>query len=307
MSEADSNSKQTFVGLGEVLWDIFPDGPRFGGAPANYACSVAALDESVDVFMVSGVGSDELGQRALKELDQRRVRTDFVQQRSEQTGFVQVSLDDAGIATYEFAEDTAWDNLAWSDDLAALARRTGVVCFGTLGQRSAISAQTIQQFVSLVPKRALKIFDINLRPPYYSDEIIRQSLEVCNCLKLNDDELPVVADLLGLEGTHRKLLPLIAETYDLRTVVLTLGADGALLYDQGVIVESSGMSVEVADTVGAGDAFTAAISIGLQTRQVSRSDICKYACGIAGYVCSQHGATPSMPDEYRFKRVSSDK
>ena len=119
MSEADSNSKQTFVGLGEVLWDIFPDGPRFGGAPANYACSVAALDESVDVFMVSGVGSDELGQRALKELDQRRVRTDFVQQRSEQTGFVKVSLDDAGIATYEFAEDTAWDNLAWSDDLGS--------------------------------------------------------------------------------------------------------------------------------------------------------------------------------------------
>lgn len=250
--------------------------------------------------MVSGVGADELGQRALQELSQRNVATEHVQQRREQTGFVNVSLDANGVASYEFAENAAWDNLEWTPALADLAAATDVVCFGTLGQRSSASAETIQRFINAVPRDALRICDINLRPPYFSDDVIRRSLEICNCVKLNDDELPVIAELLGLNGTPEDLIVKIAERCDLRTVVLTLGSNGAMLYDRGEVVTADGIDVKVVDTVGAGDSFTAATALGLLLEDVSPQAICQRACNVAAFVCSQSGATPSFPDELRI-------
>ena len=183
-SKMKSESRVCVVGLGEVLWDVFPDGPRFGGAPANFACSAAGLSNEIDVTMASAVGDDELGRGALKELQQRNVDTSVVAIRPEPTGTVHVSLDDAGHASYRFAENTAWDCIPWKDALQELAARTNAVCFGTLGQRSETSRKSIQLFVQAVPKSALKIFDINLRPPFYDDDVIQQSLRICNVLKL---------------------------------------------------------------------------------------------------------------------------
>ena len=157
----------TIVGLGEVLWDVFPDGPRFGGAPANFACSAAGLGgDTVHAAMVSAVGNDELGRQALQALMDHAVDVRGVDQIDFQTGQVLVSLDQHGRATYEFASNTAWDHLEWTPHLKILAERTDAVCFGTLGQRAAISATTIQQFVLSTPPKSLRAFDVNFRPPF---------------------------------------------------------------------------------------------------------------------------------------------
>ena len=287
------------VGLGEVLWDVFPNGPRFGGAPANYACSVAALSNRFDVYMVSGIGSDELGDQAEAEFDRRGVKTALLQRRASPTGVVNVSVDADGVASYSFASDRAWDDLQWTEDLAGLARRTDVVCFGSLGQRSSVSASTIRQFVATCNNHTLKIFDINLRPPFVDDECIRRSLEIASCLKLNEDELPYVADLTGVKEAEEDLLKLIANRWQLKTIALTLGPEGALMLHKGELFRCAGVSTDVIDTVGAGDSFTAAMTIGLLRRD-SPQQIIDHACRVAAFVCSQSGATPASPEELRL-------
>lgn len=282
------------VGLGEVLWDIFPDKTRFGGAPANYACAVAALTNSADVYMVAGVGNDQLGERAVRQLQQRNILTAELQFRPNPTGNVNVRLNKAGNAEYAFAADTAWDNLQWNDGLQQLSRNTNVVCFGTLGQRSPVSSATIQSFVEIVPDSGLKIFDVNLRPPFFNDEIIRQSLALANVLKLNDEELPQVAQLSGVSGSQEELLRQIADTWQLGTIALTLGAEGAILLHGGHVVSIPGVPTTITDTVGAGDSFTAALTIGLLNNW-SIKEIGERATRVAAHVCSQSGATPDFP------------
>lgn len=282
------------VGLGEILWDIFPDKTRFGGAPANYACAVAALTDKADVYMVAGVGNDELGQQAVHELQQRNIQTDGLQFRPNPTGQVNVRLNKAGNAEYTFADDAAWDDLQWNDSLQQLAHNTDVVCFGTLGQRSTESSATIQSFVENVPDSGLKIFDVNLRPPFFNDDTIRQSLALANVLKLNEEELPLVAQLSGVSGSQNELLQQIADTWQLRTIALTLGAEGAVLLHGGQVVSTAGIPTTIADTVGAGDSFTAALTIGLLNDWPIK-EIGERATQVAAYVCSQPGATPDFP------------
>jgi len=282
------------VGLGEILWDVFPDGPRFGGAPANFACHVAALGGNSQI--VSAVGRDELGQRALAELDNRHVGTRAVHRHQRRpTGTVTVSLDADGQASYEFAADTAWDALPWSEDLARLAERTLAVGFGTLGQRSKCSRETIRRFVVATPATALRVFDVNLRPPFVSDSVILESLTLSNVLKLNDEELPAVAALCDLSGSDVEVMRKLAEKFALRAVALTRGPDGAVLLRDGQISEHPGIETRVVDTVGAGDAFTAALVLGL----LDGSDlgaINRSACRVAAFVCTQSGAAPQLPD-----------
>lgn len=282
------------AGLGEILWDVFPDGARFGGAPANFACSAAGLSEETNVFMVSSVGRDELGKRALESLRQHRVDISCVSSIDRPTGQVIVELDAFGSASYKFAADTAWDNLAWSAELAQLAARTDAVCFGTLGQRSEISRATICQFVSATPRSALRIFDINLRPPYFSDAIVLELLALANVLKLNDDELPAIVSLCNLSGSTTEMMQQLATRFELHSVALTRGAAGAVLVRGEEMHQQPGVEAKVVDTVGAGDAFTAAFALGLLQRD-DLADINQRACRVAAYVCSQSGATPTIP------------
>lgn len=283
---------QTFVGLGEVLWDVFPTGPRFGGAPANFCCSAASLlNDQAEVWMVSAVGDDDLGERAIRSLQENGVGTKYMQVAPQATGRVDIELDDSGIATYEFAEDSAWDHLRWNPDLQRLASRTDAVCFGTLGQRNEGTQQVIRRFLTSVPQAALKVFDINLRPPFFSDEVIEQSLQLCNVLKLNDSELPVLRKQYQLPDSAEQAIRTLADRFDLSCVVYTCGADGAACLRDDRYTTVASEPVEVIDTVGAGDAFTAAFVAGLLAN-TSTEALLRKASRVAAYVCSQPGATP---------------
>jgi fructokinase len=293
------NHRPVVIGLGEILWDVFPDGSRFGGAPANFACSTAALSDNADVHMVSAVGNDDLGQEALRQLSQRNVQVAHVAVRDQPTGTVQVTLDEEGHASYKFAEDTAWDHLEYHASVAQLAAQADAVCFGTLGQRSSQSADTIQHFVRATPAHCLRIFDINLRPPFFNDDVVLQSLECCSILKLNDDELALAARLSEASGTVDQQLAMIAKRWQLHAVALTLGADGAKMWHRDRVLQADGVPTTIKDTVGAGDAFTATLATGLLA-EVNPQKILQRACEVAAWVCSQDGGTPAIPEQLKF-------
>jgi fructokinase len=291
------------VGIGEILWDLFPDGPRFGGAPANFACTAAGMAGRVaTVEMVSAVGTDDLGTQALASLRSHGVGVSQIPQLGFPTGQVLVELDSRGHASYTFASNTAWDNLSWNASLADLAARTDLVCFGTLGQRSSPSLQTIRQFVEGTPSAAWRLLDINLRPPHWSPSVIRESLPLANAIKLNDEELAQLSPLLDLAGPEPLRLEQLLRRYSLRLVALTRGERGSVLLSAtGERSELPGERVTVADTVGAGDAFTAALALGLVADQ-PLSEIHRRASRIAAYVCTQKGATPGIPAEFLLER-----
>ena len=300
-SHIDSQVYPRIVGLGEILWDVFPDGARFGGAPANFACSAAGLAAgSARVGMAGAVGRDDLGQRALAELTSRGVDVTAVAVLPEPTGRVDVTVDLAGHASYVFAPDCAWDHVSWSGSLERLAAETSAVCFGTLGSRGSVSLATVRRFVAAVPSSALRILDINLRPPFWSPEIVRDSLPLANIVKCNDDELPVVAELLGLSGSPEAILRQLVSSHALRLAALTRGAKGSLLVSaDGLSSDLPGTPVEVVATVGAGDAFTAAVTLGLLAGW-PLSKLHAHAERVAAFVCTQAGGTPPIPADLRI-------
>lgn len=291
--------RPTVVALGEILWDIFPNGPRFGGAPANFACTTAELaGDRMDVYIAGAVGQDVLGHRAIELLRSHGVNTTCVSQVAHATGQVNVTLDVAGKPTFEIAENTAWDNLAWSDELAQLASHVDAVCFGTLAQRSPTSRDTIRQFIQSTRPDCLRILDINLRPPFWTAHDVLNSLTFANVLKLNDTELPVIAEMMGWDTTqvdlHRLLL-----FHDLQVIALTRGADGAtLINEDGERSDMPAQPAKIVDTVGAGDAYTAALAIGL-LEGASLEKINAWGNQVAAFVCSQPGGTPHFPSKYR--------
>ena len=300
-SKIDTQTDNQIVGLGEILWDVFPDGARFGGAPANFACSAAGLAAgSARVGMAGAVGRDDLGQRALAGLTSRGVAVTAVAVLPQPTGRVDVTVDLAGHASYVFAPDCAWDNVPWSDSLERLAAETSAVCFGTLSSRGATALATIRRFVAAVPSPALRILDINLRPPFWSSDIVRDSLPLANVVKCNDDELPVVAEILGLTGSPESILRQLVDRHALRLAALTRGAKGSLLVTaDGAASDLPGTPVEVIDTVGAGDAFTAAVTLGLLAGW-PLSKLHAHAERVAAYVCTQPGGTPPIPADLRI-------
>jgi fructokinase len=288
------------IGLGEVLWDVFPDGPRFGGAPANFACSAAELaGGNLDVFMVGAVGPDELGRKATWSLREHGVDTRHVATVAEPTGQVLVKFDAAGHPSYDIATDTAWDNIRWSDDLQKLATRADAVCFGTLAQRSARSCETIQEFVRATRPECLRVLDINLRPPFWNETAVVESLQLTNTLKMNDEELPALADILGWKGANEDLLQQCMTKFSLDLVALTRGAAGALLVTKsGERSDLPGQATSVVDTVGAGDAYTAALVVG-RLNNLPLNTLNAWATKVASFVCSQPGGTPKFPPHLR--------
>jgi len=292
------NSDKTFtiVGLGEILWDMLPAGKQLGGAPANFAYHAQAL--GAKGVVVSCIGDDELGKEILSRLgglglDCRYIATD----KAHRTGTVTVKLDENGVPDFTIHEDVAWDFIPPDAALLAIAARADAVCFGSLCQRSDVSRDTVRRFLKATKPDCLRIFDINIRQSYYNKDIVHAMLETSNVLKLNDDELPVVTELLDIKGAESEILAELVARYDLRLVVLTRGAEGSRLYGPDGDSECKGIPpAKIADTVGAGDAFTAAVAVGL-LRGDGLEQINAHANRVASFVCSQDGATPKLPDE----------
>jgi fructokinase len=236
-----------------------------------------------------------LGDQAFSALQQHGVDTAHVQRApSAPTGTVQIQLDAAGRATYEFAANVAWDALQFLPDHNDIAAQADAVCFGTLGQRNAVSRATIQRFVESTPATCLRVFDVNLRQQFYDPESVLSSLKLANLLKLNDEELPIIASMCDIRGSVDEMLAEFRNRYDLQWVTLTRGERGAVLIGEESRSDFDGVATEVVDTVGAGDAFTAAMVIGLLRKQ-SLQSINERACQVAAFVCSQDGATPQLP------------
>jgi fructokinase len=286
------------VGIGEVLWDLLPSGKQLGGAPANFAYHAQALGATGVV--VSAVGDDDLGHEIEQRLEKLQINTGFLQTNAKYpTGTVTVELEADGKPHYVIHENVAWDNLTWEEPLTELAGSADAICFGSLAQRSFISRSTIQAFVQHARPECLRIFDLNLRQQYYSAPIIETTLESSNVLKLNDEEWPVLAELLKLQSGVPAGLQELITRYKLRLIALTQGAQGSLLVTPEGVHEQPASPVKVVDSIGAGDSFTAALAIGL-LRKKALPEIHAHASKLAAYVCTQGGATPSIPRELKL-------
>lgn len=286
------------AGIGEVLWDCYPDGAHFGGAPANFASHAASL--GAESWMVSAVGTDAHGDRALQVLSDLKVRCDLVaRDPKHSTGQVLVTLDAERVPRYEISLDVAWDHLTWSEHFGAFATRCDAICFGSLAQRSPDSRATIRRFVAAVRRSALRVFDVNLRQRFFDRETIDASLRLASALKLNDEELPVIAELCEIRArAPREILRELMTRYDLRLAALTRGPRGALLLDDRGEDDCLAPETVVVDTVGAGDAFTAAL-VSDFLRGLPLSRINRHANAVASFVCSQAGATPPIHERLR--------
>lgn len=283
-----NNKKPVVVGIGELLWDMLPTGKKAGGAPINFVYHASRL--GAEGYAISAVGDDDLGHEILKELDNNSIQY-LIEKVPYPTGTVQVTLQN-GIPDYVINERVAWDHLSPTSNAIDLAERADAICFGTLGQRSAQSRETIQAILSFAPDEAYRCFDINLRQHYYTKELIEESLYLANVFKINDEELAVLRDMFRLEGTDKEVAKWFIERYNLRMLVLTAGASYSTIY---TVKEESTLQtpeVQVADTVGAGDAFSGALIISL-LKGASLKEAHEFAVKTAAYVCTKEGAWPA--------------
>jgi fructokinase len=284
------------VGMGEALWDVLPEGKKIGGAPANFAYHVSQF--GLNSRVVSAVGDDKLGEEILENFKAKNLNM-CISQVPYPTGTVLVELDEEGVPQYEIKENVAWDNIPYTDELKEIARHTKAVCFGSLAQRSIVSRTTINDFINDIPEEndALKVFDINLRQSFYTKDIIRNSIKQCNILKINDEELVAVSRLFGYPGIDlQDKCWLILGKYNLKMLILTCGINGSYVFTPGNFSFQETPVVEVADTVGAGDSFTAAfIASILNGKSVAEAH--ERAVNVSAYVCTQNGAMPQLPEE----------
>lgn len=287
------------VGIGEVLWDLLPKGRRLGGAPANFAYHASM--QGAEAYAVSAIGDDTDGCDILAELRCKGQSTEYIAtlpQRS--TGTVTVELVN-GIPNYTIHAPVAWDFIPFSAQLERLAQKADAVCFGTLAQRGDVSAATIRSFLSHTRPDCLKIFDVNLRQKFYSAELVDSSLRQCTMLKISDEELPVVAELLGFEeGGDETVISALMCRYGLKYAVLTRGGDGSVFSDGQTFTAVSACDFgPKVDTVGCGDSFTAALTVGLLFGLAPEKAML-HASKIAGLVCASPGAMPEIPEELRI-------
>ncbi len=293
------------VGVGEVLWDLLLTGIQLGGAPANFAYHAHALGAHAQA--ITRVGNDDYGREIIRRFNEMGLPSTSVQvDETAPTGTAKVELSGNGLAHFTVQENVAWDYIAATPDSVASAREAHAMCFGSLAQRCETSRHAILQLVAATPADALRVFDINLRQHFYSRDSIEQSLQLANVLKLNDDELPTLAAMFSFSGSTEYQIERLAQSFSLRLVALTRGAKGSLLYqrqDQDKFERWSdcpSRPVKVVDTVGAGDSFTAALVLGM-LRQMDLDELNNIANEVARYVCSQAGATPTLPVEFANK------
>lgn len=288
--------KDIVVGMGEILWDLLPEGKKLGGAPANFAYHVAQL--GLESCMVSAIGDDPYGEEILTNLNDKHVKY-IIDKVPYPTGTVQVTLDNEGVPQYEIKENVAWDNIPCTAELETLAKNTRAVCFGSLAQRNIVSRTTINKFLDMMPKddKRLIVFDINLRQSFYTKETLCNSMERCNILKINDEELITISRMFGYPGIDlQDKCWILLGKYNLQMLILTCGVNGSYVFTPGNVSFQPTPSVDVVDTVGAGDSFTATfIASILKGGDVVEAH--KRAVNVSAYVCTQPGAMPVLPKE----------
>jgi len=289
--------KHTIAGIGELLWDVLPEGEEIGGAPVNFSFHVNAF--GARGIPISTVGHDDRGKRALGLLRQNGLNVAAVSISNEYcTGYVNASVDNEGAAIYSFPDDVAWDHLNINEYADSVKVKLDAICFGSLAQRSKVSRKAIYSFLDDLRPQTVRIFDINIRQNFFCREIIESSLKRANILKLNDEELVTIAGLLDLKGSAQDWLMALINRYDLGMVILTRGGNGSILTTPDGFSEHPGVDTQIVDTIGAGDSFTAATIIGY-LHGFSLDEINEKANRIAACVCSQRGAMVPLPEVIR--------
>ncbi len=305
MNEPRSSLPTLILGIGELLWDVFPERALLGGAPANFAVMAARLGNHA--AMLSRVGRDELGRRAIETLDPMPVDTSHVQiDTAHATGRVTVALKEDGQPAYTIHENAAWDFLELTDEWVQLAQRADALCFGSLAQRGQTSRQTIQTLAAESSSKCVRVFDVNLRAPFYTAEILQESLELATVVKMNDAEVPLVLSLLGLPAEDEAIASrlrsgagrLLTEFPNVELVAITCGANGSLLVRRDEWDKHPGIATKVADTIGAGDAFTAALTHYL-LRGAGLATLNEAGNRWGSWMASQAGAMPPLPEATR--------
>lgn len=286
------------VGMGEALWDVLPEGKKIGGAPANFAYHVSQF--GLPSRVVSAVGNDPLGREIVENFTSKGLNH-LIEEVPYPTGTVQVEIDPAGIPQYDIKENVAWDNIPYTARLEALAGQTRAVCFGSLAQRNVVSRDTINRFLDAMPQTAdsIVVFDVNLRQGFYTKEILCNSMKRCNILKINDEELVTVSRMFGYPGIDlQDKCWILLGKYNLRMLILTCGINGSYVFTPGNVSFQPTPKVEVADTVGAGDSFTAAFIASL-LKGKSVAEAHALAVRTSAFVCTRKGAMPELPPDLR--------
>lgn len=285
------------VGMGEALWDVLPEGKKIGGAPANFAYHVSQF--GLPSCVVSAVGDDDLGREIIENFTAKGLKQ-LIADVPYPTGTVQVEIDQSGVPQYEIKENVAWDNIPYTERLESLAERTTAVCFGSLAQRNVVSRNTINRFLDVVLRNEenLIVFDVNLRQGFYNKEILCNSMKRCNILKINDEELVTVSRMFGYPGIDlQDKCWILLGKYNLKMLILTCGINGSYVFTPGNVSFQPTPKVEVADTVGAGDSFTAAfISSVLKGKSVLEAH--SLAVRTSAFVCTEKGAMPTLPTQF---------
>lgn len=281
------NNKPVIVGLGEILWDLLPDGKKAGGAPINFVYHSSQL--GADSFAISAVGNDVLGDELMEEV--KRIKINHLIERIDYpTGTAEVELKN-GIPKFTITEGVAWDYIPITAQMEAVVKKADAICFGTLAQRSAVSQHTILKLLSITPKDSLRILDINLRQHYYNLDTIERSLSLSNVLKVNDEEFVVLRSLFSSNGSEEETCRLFIGKFNLKMMILTAGADYSAIYTSGEISRIDTPNVDVVDTVGAGDAFTGALASSLIAGKTIK-EAHRFAVETAAFVCTKAGAWP---------------
>lgn len=286
--------KDIVVGMGEALWDVLPEGKKIGGAPANFAYHVSQF--GLPSCVVSAVGEDALGKEIVENFTSKGLNQ-LIAEVPYPTGTVQVEIDPAGVPQYEIKENVAWDNIPYTPQLEALASKTKAVCFGSLAQRNIVSRETIERFLDAMPRtdESLVVFDVNLRQGFYTKEILCNSMKRCNILKINDEELVTVSRMFGYPGIDlQDKCWILLGKYNLKMLILTCGINGSYVFTPGNVSFQPTPKVEVADTVGAGDSFTAAFIASI-LRGKSVAEAHSLAVRTSAFVCTKKGAMPILP------------
>jgi fructokinase len=289
------NKKHQVAGLGEILWDLLPHGKQMGGAPANFAYHAQML--GTQGHIISAIGDDALGAEIIEQITAIHLSAESINiDQQHPTGTVSVKVDSSGNPDFIINTDVAWDYIPLNDRLLNLGKSLDAVCFGSLAQRSPVARQTIQALVKSTRENCLRIFDLNLRQHFFSEEIIYYSLQIANCLKLNEDEFLFLAKLLGFIGSEEKIINKFFKRFELRLIALTKGEQGSSIYTTDSHSFQKSTVVRVVDTVGAGDAFTAGMCIGI-LKNFTLKKFHENAARLAAYVCTQKGATPVVPKQ----------
>lgn len=281
----------TIACFGEILWDVLPTGKQPGGAPFNVAVHLHQFGLPVD--LISRVGDDELGTELLDFIESKGLHTDYVQLgHTHLTGVVKANVDDANEVTYKIVQPVAWDYIQYDTALGTLVEQAEVFVFGSLSARQAATRETLYR---LLEHAKFKVFDVNMRPPHYTKEVVKYLLEKANMVKMNHHELAEIMTWFGQETDRAAAMQWLAERFGLQAVCVTCGADGALLWTNNQLYRAPGVSVEVKDTIGSGDSFLAALLKGWLAGQ-EPGEMLRFACATGALVATHLGATPSISE-----------